>query len=1029
MTVGARSACRPLTLVSWLLTALACPAFAADSIVPCPDVFDNGVTSNGGNVKMTFERDAQLLNAPTTLLNFNNIKKDNKSSQLTCDSADCSAGGTVSETIDPGPFQPSVSNLDFDAPDDGTTLNQPAYDEVKVDSGTTLNVDPAIDEYFIDKLEVDQNATIILQPGDYWIDDLKLEKGSQLVVAGSGTARIYVNKLKIEDDVLVNSPSPGVSGDPSKLFLYAYDEDIKLGEDSTFSGFLYGDNKIETEKRVAIFGALSAGKNVKLDDNSFVSYDAGAVVNADFGCLCSCVNSTLLDYLSIGASPIGVTCEAQTITVTAILSDGSVHDTYGGTISLSTSTGLGDWVVIGGAGSLIPGAANSGNASYTFAAADLGRVSLGLLHQTTGIVNIDVVDTDGISELSNSAPPDDPDIDMRDAALRFYADGVADAIGLQISGKASSIAPGAQNITLRAVIAGTDTNECQSRLPVGTHSIELGYQCVDPAVCSSVDAMTVNGSTIASNGAGPVSNLLPVNLPFALNGGIIEAPLDLRHLDAGRTTLHARKALPADAQGPAATLLGSSSSFVVRPFALGFNSIISGAVANPGGTAGGGGGFTTAGSTFAFDVGAYRYDAADDLDADGIMDAGSDPTNNGTTPAFSAATDLLVSAITPAGGSAGAFAPGNLAAGAFSSGVATVPSAGYAEVGSIVLRASSLDYLGDPAADILGFSPEIGRFYPDYFELLLDAVSPSCTVGASSYTYMDEPALGIDYRLLARNAAGQTTLNYDTTLGYAAGQVRYHAEDSDDGVDLSARVSAGAGAWELGSYVRPSATAGYTASDARFSRAATEDGPYRQLQIGLSVFAEPDGRNLSILDMDPATAGDCGAAGTCSATMVGTPAEVRFGRLRVLEAYGPETLNLPVPILTEYFDGTGFVRNTDDGNGITACTRLPLSSVDLQTGTALGTPIPVGAGTSIGTMSYITGTDFFFSSGDAALILSAPGVGNTGAITVDVDLTTHPWLRFDWDGDGMNDDDPPQASGVFGRYRGHDRIIYWSEQR
>ena len=269
---------------------------------------------------------------------------------------------------------------------------------------------------------------------------------------------------------------------------------------------------------------------------------------------------------------------------------------------------------------------------------------------------------------------------------------------------------------------------------------------------------------------------------------------------------------------------------------------------------------------------------------------------------------------------------------------------------------------------------------------MLDDVSASCTVGASSYTYMDEPALGIDYRLLARNAAGQTTLNYDATLGYAA-------------------------------------------SDASFSRAAAEDGPFGALQIGLSVFAEPDGRSLSVLDMDPTTAGDCAAAGTCSAAMVGSPAEVRFGRLRVLEAYGPETLNLPVPILTEYFNGTGFVRNTDDGNGVTACTRLPLSAVDLQTGMALGTPIPVGSGTSTGTMSFITGTDFFFSSGDAALILPAPGVGNTGTITVDVDLTTHPWLRFDWDADGMNDDDPPQASGVFGRYRGHDRIIYWSEQR
>ena len=1029
MTVVTRTAKRCLIRVSWLLTSLACPAFAADSIVPCPDVFDNGVTSHTRNLKVTFERDAQLLNAPASLLNFNNVKKDNKSSQLTCDSVDCSAGGTVSETIDPGPHQSSSSNLNFDAPDDGTTLTQANYKDVKVDDGATLNVDPTIQEYFLKKLEVKENATIILQPGDYWIDELKLKKGSRLVVAGSGTARIYVNKLEIEDDVLVNSPGPGVSGDPSKLFLYAYDEDIKLGEDATFSGFLYGDKKIETNKRAAIFGALSAGKNVKLDDNSFVSYDPGAVVNADFGCLCSCVTPTLLDYFSIGASPIGVTCEAQTVTITPILGDGGVHDTYGGTISLSTSTGLGDWTVIGGAGSFTPGASNSGSASYTFAAADLGQISLGLLHQATGIVNINVLDNDGISELSNSAPPDDPDIDMRNAAFRFYADGVADAIGLQISGKGSSSAPGAQNITLRAVIAGTDTNECQSRLPVGTHSVELGYQCVNPATCSLVDAMTANGSAIAGNDAGPVSNLLLVNLPFVQNGGVIEAPLNLRYLDAGRTTLHARKTLPADAQGPAVTLLGSSGSFVVRPFTLGFSSIISSAVPNPGGTAGGGSGFASAGSTFAFDVGAYRYDAADDLDADGIMDAGSDPTDNGTTPAFAGTTGLLVSGITPAGGSVGTLSPGNVAAGAFSNGFATVPSASYAEVGSIMLRASSLDYLGDPAADILGFSPEIGRFYPAYFELLLDAVSSSCTVGASAYTYMDEPALSIDYRLLARNTLGQTTLNYDSTLGYAAGQVRHHAEDNDDGIDLSSRLSAGAGVWELGSYVRPSATAGYTASNAIFSRAAAEDGPYRALQLGLSVFAEPDNRNLDILDMDPATAGNCTAAGTCSAAMIGTPTEARFGRLRVLEAYGPETVNLPVPILTEYFDGTGFVRNTDDGNGVTACSRLPLSAVDLQTGTALGTPIPVGSGTSVGAMSYITGTDFFFSSGDAALILSAPGVGNIGAITVDVDLTTHPWLRFDWDADGMNDDDPPQASGVFGRYRGHDRIIYWSEQR
>ena len=73
--------------------------------------------------------------------------------------------------------------------------------------------------------------------------------------------------------------------------------------------------------------------------------------------------------------------------------------------------------------------------------------------------------------------------------------------------------------------------------------------------------------------------------------------------------------------------------------------------------------------------------------------------------------------------------------------------------------------------------------------------------------------------------------------------------------------------------------------------------------------------------------------------------------------------------------------------------------------------------------------EYALSSGDAALLLSAPGVGNTGRVSIDVDLSTMPWLQFDWTGNGSYTDNPLQAFGIFGRYRGHDRIIYWSEQR
>ena len=54
--------------------------------------------------------------------------------------------------------------------------------------------------------------------------------------------------------------------------------------------------------------------------------------------------------------------------------------------------------------------------------------------------------------------------------------------------------------------------------------------------------------------------------------------------------------------------------------------------------------------------------------------------------------------------------------------------------------------------------------------------------------------------------------------------------------------------------------------------------------------------------------------------------------------------------------------------------------------------------------------------------LSAPGLGNEGSVVVKMDVDD--WLRFDWWGQGL---DSPSATAVFGRYRGHDRVVSWRE--
>jgi MSHA biogenesis protein MshQ len=118
----------------------------------------------------------------------------------------------------------------------------------------------------------------------------------------------------------------------------------------------------------------------------------------------------------------------------------------------------------------------------------------------------------------------------------------------------------------------------------------------------------------------------------------------------------------------------------------------------------------------------------------------------------------------------------------------------------------------------------------------------------------------------------------------------------------------------------------------------------------------------------------------------------------------------------QYFNGTAFEQNPDDG-----CTALPLSRLVLNNGTTTVSgdqAIAVGSGSSSATLLNPV------VNGDAGLTFSAPG--SVGYIDVSADLSLLPWLRYDWDGDGSHDDDPA-ARASFGIYKGRPGMIYMRE--
>jgi hypothetical protein len=173
---------------------------------------------------------------------------------------------------------------------------------------------------------------------------------------------------------------------------------------------------------------------------------------------------------------------------------------------------------------------------------------------------------------------------------------------------------------------------------------------------------------------------------------------------------------------------------------------------------------------------------------------------------------------------------------------------------------------------------------------------------------------------------------------------------------------------------------------------------------------------------------------------LGPTTEVRFGRLRMQNALGSEKLALPVPIETQYWNGTAFTTNTLD-----SCTSIPRSAIALDFAPATDNLDPCETAVNTDPVT--------FSSGVGSLTLSAPGATNSGTVLLTVNLGTaggsycNPgsfvaatnagmsYLLGRWndasnpDGDAnTNYDDKPSARAAFGVYGAQPKnFIYFRE--
>jgi MSHA biogenesis protein MshQ len=701
-----------------------------------------------------------------------------------------------------------------------------------------------------------------------------------------------------------------------------------------------------------------------------------------------------VDHFRITSVAEAVTCSPAPVTIQASNDDGEPITDYTGTIDLSTTTGRGDWLADGSvAGTLVRGGGDSGNASYTFAEADAGVVTLSLSHTLAALVNTNVFDSDAeVGELAGF----DPDILFTESGFIFHEAGNLGApIGPQIAGKNSSVNPGALGLRLTAVRTDDNTGACEAFLE-GPQNVEVGYVCDDPASCVLNDALEVNGVTVASNDAGNDTNTSTVKMDFG-DDTTSSAIITLLYRDAGRLSLFARLALEdADGQPTGEELAGGSNAFVSVP--AGFCVAATAATAECTGDPAECSVLTTAGSDFDVEYRAVAWENPGETGSDFC-------SGNDLTPGFSAAGLALEHSLVapaPGTGEAGRFSPEQVSF-APADQAATTLAHRISEVG--VFRVQLMPgqpYLGELLPG--GESADIGRFTPAYFETSVSdpgELAPACGVSPGGFVYtgqdtgwLMEPEIGI----IARNQQDEVTTNY-TRGGFR----KLSAADVERGIPDTDSVQTEADSADLLDLTfteQAGALTPVSGSPGEMTYRFASDDSLIYPKTPASLLAPFDPR----LTFDVARVRDSDGIESDALPLSFSPAadfQIRYGRLTMDNAFGPETApELFMGFRAEYWDGSRFVLNGDDSCYTWNTTDINNTENHHSLTAASGT-LTDGQGDDLQLVPDSRGTD--------TLSWSVPI-----------------WLQADWDNDGELED--PSATAIFGVYRGHDRVIDWRER-
>jgi MSHA biogenesis protein MshQ len=412
-------------------------------------------------------------------------------------------------------------------------------------------------------------------------------------------------------------------------------------------------------------------------------------------------------------------------------------------------------------------------------------------------------------------------------------------------------------------------------------------------------------------------------------------------------------------------IAGSSNQFVVRPFAFRLSGAGIPGVTGPAGPV-----FKRAGEDFPVTLTAVTWEAADDANADGVPDAGADLSGNATTLNFGQETSpagatVIHVLLQPAGGSLGSLTGGAYTG--FASGART-QNINWSEVGSISLSAALTggDYLGS-GQSVTGTVSPLGRFRPDNFTVALNGPTFTTACAGGGFTYVGQV---FNYGTPPSITVTANKLGGGTTANYTGGFMNLTNATLTPGTQAT-RYSPGT--LDLALLPLPTVDPAITDNADGTVKLAFSGGSGIAFQRATPVAPFNAAINLALNVIDSDGVAYATNPATFSSITFSPSAAMRFGRLRLQNALGSEKLALPIPIETQYWNGSAFIRNAQD-----SCTTLAKSNLALS-----GYAVNLAACETTVNQGTIS-----FAAGLGTLTLSPAGAGNNGSVLLTANLGT-----------------------------------------